>query len=324
MKKILYSLLFGLLSLSGLQAFAMERIDKQPADEYKNVPYPLHVACYNGRYDKAKLLLENGRYVDETDPKGETPLHWAATKNQSAIIRLLLNQGADARRVTNDGTTIIDQIQFKSGHTAAQIFFEHGAPHPKNVQHQVLLTKGLDRLLNFNSFFEKKLFYEIWKDGTQSLKELIKYASGKELNATDLDGNTPLIWTVIRNNPDAMNALLSLHDNDNAMMRSLRNRLCSIPLIGTEIQHPIAIDKRGHYGRTALAWAAYLGNRNLYHELLKRGAKRLIRDSNGRIPLNLAVDCGHLELFKDMLFERPSVLQLLQIEHKYASANPKK
>ena len=278
---------------------------------------PLHIACNNGQYEKVKLLLDSGAYVDEADPNGETPLHWSTKNAQGHINHLLLDHGADARHLTKDGTTVIDQIQFKFGSTEARVLFEHGAPHPKNQENKALLAKGLEGMLHFASLFEKKLFYAIWNDDTASLKELIKHASGKELNAKDLMGNTPLIWAVIRNNPDALQALLSVHGNDNAIMSALRTRLCSLPVIRSEIQHPIQINQRGDSGRTALAWAAYLGNKRIYNELLKQGANRMIRDSHGKIALNHAVDCGHLELFKDMLFERPSVFQCL--ERKYPS-----
>ncbi|KAL8602489.1 hypothetical protein ACOMHN_066016 [Nucella lapillus] len=56
----------------------------------------LHLACKEGYYEMAKLLLTRGAKVDAKGVGGLTPLHWAAkAPRHQGIIELLLDNGAD-------------------------------------------------------------------------------------------------------------------------------------------------------------------------------------------------------------------------------------
>jgi ankyrin repeat protein len=59
-----------------------------------------------------RVFLENGAKPNETDPSGETPLHWAVEgRVSSAIIQLLLKAGASPRKEDREGKTPIDYIE---------------------------------------------------------------------------------------------------------------------------------------------------------------------------------------------------------------------
>ncbi|KAJ1413586.1 ankyrin repeat-containing domain protein, partial [Ochromonadaceae sp. CCMP2298] len=57
---------------------------------------PLHLAVYAGNILSVDQLLDFGADIDAANVDGESPLFYAARRNQPAIIRLLLQRGANA------------------------------------------------------------------------------------------------------------------------------------------------------------------------------------------------------------------------------------
>ena len=56
---------------------------------------PFILACKLGFHSIAKLLYQRGAQIDLADSDGETGLHYAASRNWSPIIELLICNGAD-------------------------------------------------------------------------------------------------------------------------------------------------------------------------------------------------------------------------------------
>ena len=56
---------------------------------------PLSWAAENGHEAVVKLLLEKGADVECKSNDGRTPLWWAAEKGHEAVVKLLLEKGAD-------------------------------------------------------------------------------------------------------------------------------------------------------------------------------------------------------------------------------------
>jgi ankyrin repeat protein len=55
---------------------------------------PLLRAAQEGHEAVVKLLLERGAQVEVTDRYGRTPLLWAIEKGHEAVVKLLLEKGA--------------------------------------------------------------------------------------------------------------------------------------------------------------------------------------------------------------------------------------
>ena len=93
--------------------------------------YGLHSTVGNGYHLAARVLIEGGANVDLRQ-SGETPLHLAVRSEQSEMITLLLNRGANASLANDDGETPL--------HLAAR-----RADSPENAALvSFLLDKGAD------------------------------------------------------------------------------------------------------------------------------------------------------------------------------------
>jgi len=70
---------------------------------------PLHLACYNGRFDVAKLLIENGADVNiKEDGSSWTSLHFASWRGDHRMVKLLIDNKADINIENNVCKTPLD------------------------------------------------------------------------------------------------------------------------------------------------------------------------------------------------------------------------
>ncbi|MBU3640406.1 ankyrin repeat domain-containing protein [Polynucleobacter sp. Fuers-14] len=69
---------------------------------------PLHYACSRGHLEVAQYLLANGAFVDAPSPGNTTPLMMAVQSGNEALVKLLLDKGADLQVRNSQGFTAID------------------------------------------------------------------------------------------------------------------------------------------------------------------------------------------------------------------------
>lgn len=99
-----------LASLRGYQDLAQKLI-KKGADVNKTGWTPLHYAASGGQLAIISMLLENSAYVDAESPNGTTPLMMAAMYGTPAAVKLLLQEGADPQLKNQQGLTAIQFAQ---------------------------------------------------------------------------------------------------------------------------------------------------------------------------------------------------------------------
>ena len=85
-----------------------KKLVERGADVNKTGWTPLHYAATNGQLAIMELLLENHAYIDAESPNGSTPLMMAAHYGTSAAVKLLLEAGADPTLKNQLGLTAID------------------------------------------------------------------------------------------------------------------------------------------------------------------------------------------------------------------------
>ncbi|MBU3628279.1 ankyrin repeat domain-containing protein [Polynucleobacter sp. AP-Reno-20A-A9] len=69
---------------------------------------PLHYACAKGRLEIAQYLIANGAIVDALSPGNTTPLMMAVQSGNEALVKLLLDKGADLQVRNSQGFSAID------------------------------------------------------------------------------------------------------------------------------------------------------------------------------------------------------------------------
>ncbi|VDD80140.1 unnamed protein product [Mesocestoides corti] len=84
--------------LSKTRRILMERVDPNWLNGFGLSP--LHIACQNGSFEAAKMLICNNALVDFENAVGVTPLHLAAKNNHIKCAQLLLLCGAVASKPT--------------------------------------------------------------------------------------------------------------------------------------------------------------------------------------------------------------------------------
>ena len=73
-----------------------QRMVAKGAEVNKKGWTPLHYAASAGDVAMVKFLLDASAYIDAESPTGDTPLMMAASRAKSEVVQLLLDEGADA------------------------------------------------------------------------------------------------------------------------------------------------------------------------------------------------------------------------------------
>ena len=141
---------------------------------------PLALAAYLGYEDVAQTLIANGSDIDWRDSWGTTALHYATYKNSCAVIRVLVEHGADVnvsseRKGTplHSAAAIADKVDTLE---AARLLLELGA--------DVNAPRPRDR---------KTPLHAAVKSGNLPLVRLL-VAHGADVHAQDVGGSTPIEW----------------------------------------------------------------------------------------------------------------------------------
>ncbi|KAH6664496.1 hypothetical protein B0J14DRAFT_523182, partial [Halenospora varia] len=111
---------------------ALLAVKKYPFDLEYSQRFPkemtgLHLVAYFGVKAVVKLLLDQGADVNLKDNYKRTPLHQASVNGHTKVVQLLLDQGADVNSKDSDGKTPLD-LASASGHAeVVQLLLDQGA-----------------------------------------------------------------------------------------------------------------------------------------------------------------------------------------------------
>lgn len=81
---------------------------------------PLHYAASKGHTAMMRLLIENDAYIDAESPNGTTPLMMAAYYASPNAVKLMLEEGADPLLKNQGGQTALDMALVKDKKLSAQ------------------------------------------------------------------------------------------------------------------------------------------------------------------------------------------------------------
>ena len=93
------------------QADIAEKLIARDADVNKTGWTPLHYAASSGQLAIITMLIEKSAYIDAESPNGTTPLMMAAMYGTPAAVKLLLQEGADTQLKNQQGLTALQFAQ---------------------------------------------------------------------------------------------------------------------------------------------------------------------------------------------------------------------
>ncbi|GKT47789.1 ankyrin-1 [Colletotrichum spaethianum] len=297
----------------------------------------LHCAIGSTDSEVCQMLLrkDGGYLINAVDQNGQTPLHIAAMAGSNAMVTLLLDNGADPKRVDSHGRTSLHcAIQSENLDAsraliqkAADFLVHTGDRHGQTPLHAaaiagstsvlwLLLESGADpRRVDSNR--RTALHCAIQGEHVEVCQALIREASGQLVNAMDDERRSPLhhaaswgdvtIVGMLLDQEAAIDAqdskgLTALHvavsQGYKKVVELLLNR-------GADVHMTISRRKR-----TAMHTAAYLGHVEIVETLLRFGAFLDVQDAKGETPLHLAVAHGQRKV-KTLLVKRGADVRML-------------
>jgi len=148
------------------------------------------------------------------------------------------------------------------------------------------------------------------RDGdTERVKQLLDGDGGARVDEKDEDGNTALLWAIIKGRTELVRmlldkgALLDEKDWDGRTALMLASLWGHMEVVRLLLDKGALLDEKDGYGRTALMWASVKGHTEVVRLLLDRGALLDEKDKNGKTALELASANDHTELVR-LLLER--------------------
>jgi len=224
------------------------------------------VAAANGDLERVKKIISSvpGALRETDSQTGGTALHVAAARGKTEVVKLLVEKGADIFAEDLHGRTALDAIA-DSAPAAGQ-----------KESAAFLVAKGLstgsggkkfnERLFTGN-YLDDILYSSIFNYQNEMTAAALK--AGAKAGARDLDGASPLHFTVMAANREAAEKLIESGAN---------------------------VDAADNHGRTPLHLAAEFGEEEFVSFFLSKGANTSLKEAAGKTALDLALENGFSDI----------------------------
>ncbi len=216
-----------------------------------------HFACREGCLAIVKLLIEKQPdFLNQTDGCGQTPLMWAASRGQTAVVAYLIEQGADCDLQSSQ------HVGNTSGYTAL-----HWACHMGHTEVAKQLIDNEAKLhLTATKRAHPQPIHLACMDGRLDIVQLLLEKQPDLLEQRDIFGQTPLLWAASEGHLAVVSYLAAK---------------------GADLNH----QSTGHdqtAGYTALHWASLQGHTKTIQFLLDKTDIELT-DHRGRTAADVAI-----------------------------------
>ena len=220
---------------------------------------PLHIAVLADQTEVVKLLVENGANLNAKakDEHGGTPLHWAAFFGRAEIAKGLIEGDADVNAKDDNGFTPLDATQNDpESEKEAKLEIAELLREKGGRSGNVMQAPAID----------------IWTAAGQGNIDAIEQhsAAGTDLNAKEPGGgSSPLFVASLFGQTEAARLL---------------------------IEKGADLTIKNNHGSTALHVAAFFGHPETVKLLLEKGADVTAKNNNGETPLDTVAGDWNEEL----------------------------
>ena len=241
----------------------------------------LHLAC-DIRADPriAKRLIDANVNVNIRDSDSKTPLHIAAKNQNAAIVRMLIEEGAEIDAVDVDGYTPLTFSITDRHHTQ----LSWNILHCESIR--LLIDENAD-VMHCTEYLSTPLHVAAASGQRDVVVLLIK--NGAVIDALDIERRTPLNQAIRVGEREVVYDLLELGASPNQ---------CNNDDLSTPLHQ-----------------AAIFDNPYVIYTLVDHGADLYARDTNGRTPLEVAISYGHQSTVNN-LNEEIDRLERERIKHE--------
>ncbi|XP_063426829.1 uncharacterized protein LOC134710404 [Mytilus trossulus] len=251
---------------------------------------PLMKACKGGHTAIVKMLLDRGANFDKCDTFDQTPLMKACEHGHTVIAKMLVNRGADYDKCNNTGQFHVMKA------------CQHG--HLEIVK--MLIDNGAD-CNKCNSVGQSPVMKACQHGHFEIVKMLVN--RGADYDKCDKNGQSPVMKACKYGHLGIVKLLI-----DNGTDFNKCNNLGQSPVMmacehgHTEIAKILIsrgadFNKCNNGGQSPLMKACQHGHLEIVKMLISRGADYNKCDSDGQFPLMKACENGHIEIVK-LLLER--------------------
>jgi serine/threonine-protein phosphatase 6 regulatory ankyrin repeat subunit B len=241
---------------------------------------PLHLAARRGHSDVVRLLIERGADLEQTDELGFTALLYAASSMDLDLVQYLVSNGADV-------TVMGQSPRMRLASTGAEVVEQEG--------------QGI-------SAADVAFQHEVQQGGSALTQYLIDKGAAFDPNALVMRGLGKLDFAVPHGNVDMVRLLVELGVDPNAPSAYPLSPLFNACLMGhIEIVETLLgagadVDAPSYEGNVPIAAATTRGHADVVRLLLDHGARSdFVQESTGRNLLHLAVLSGSLEIVDQLL-----------------------
>jgi len=262
-------------------------------------------AVKTGDHETARALLRAGAPVNAAEGDGMTALHWAASKGKLALVKLLIDAGANVHATTRLGN-----------YTPLLLAAEHG--HAGAIQ--ALLAAGA-KVDAVDSTGTSALMLAAAAGSADAIRLLIAAGAEPDDRETAM-GQTALMFAAAENRVNAIKALIAggadiasastvvdlaaLSQEDVGRPRRPNAPAASprlqVPGVHRQFRYNELVGKQG--GLTPLLFAIRQGHTDSVNVLLDAGADvNQVSAGDGTSPLLMAIINGHFDL-AELLIEK--------------------